>query len=302
MVYVNKSSNDITMSLSEYIDFVQANVDARDFESMTENAWALRALANDRTFLLDIYHDQLKRWENPVDIPFSTQSVMLHSAPTFLVRANIWPAAEQRRDGREKAVYAYEVPHNHNFHLCTVGYFGPGYVTDVCRCEDPPKGYIGEKVKLTDFSTETLGPGTTMVYEAFRDIHSQLVPEFVSVSLNLLSVDSEMDSKPQCILDTERGMVGGSVGTSLARKLFIIDLLRHMHNDESVELLVDLSTRDCVRTSALALNVLRDIMPTEYDRSLSCASEEVRELCTKQLAIGDDFMSFGLRRHQPPNS
>jgi hypothetical protein len=296
MVYRVNDPQDKAFSLAEYIEFVRSNIDTSDFDSMCDNSWSLRALANDRAFLLDVYHQELKRWWSDADrqTMFHTQSMFLHVDRKFALRSNIWPPLTKEFEGDE-GIYAYGVPHNHNYHFSTVGYFGPGYPTRLCRCETPPYGYVGEKVNLTKFRMETLAPGTVMVYEAFRDVHVQAAPQAFSVTINLLSLDPKMDTQPQCIIDMDRGKVLGSVGTPVSRRLFAVSLLRYLNDDTSIELLSALATSDCVRTGALALNILKELRPEEFERAFSRAPQTARELWPKPLTIGDDFMRFAPR-------
>ena len=48
------------MHLDEYVEFVNENVNTDDIASIEETSWALGALANDRHFVLDEFHNELK--------------------------------------------------------------------------------------------------------------------------------------------------------------------------------------------------------------------------------------------------
>ncbi len=75
------------LSLAEYLDFIEREVVSNDFESVVESAWALRALANDRDFVLAKYHEELKRhWEGTSENESLPQSIVFAKTRDFYVR------------------------------------------------------------------------------------------------------------------------------------------------------------------------------------------------------------------------
>ena len=260
--------------LDEYVDHVETEVDLRDFDSLAESGWALRALANDRKFLLDFYHDELRALlERRSANVLTPQSVVLVRKPRFFIRANVWlpPNPDPTQRDNERKLYAYDLPHDHNFDFVTVGYAGVGYVTDLYRYDvSKVVGHIGERVELEDLGRERLSPGRIMVYKANRDIHTQYEPEQISVSLNLIPLHDRLVKAPQFVFDPARGTIVGGVSDQVGSRLFLLDFFRHMHDRQSVDLLGTIAQRHpCPRTRGQALNVLEEIAPDagEYFRS-----------------------------------
>jgi hypothetical protein len=216
------------MHLDEYVEFVNENVNTDDIASIEETSWALGALANDRHFVLDEFHNELKaNMEGGSRNQFSPQSVLLHIQREFYIRANIWPTIDTRpqRDDGEKALFSYELPHNHNFHFASVGYFGPGYRTNLFRCDyDSIIGYQDEPVELTPLGIKQLSPGSVMVYEGNYDVHEQFAPEMLSVSVNLMCRNAAINETSQYVFDTGRSSISGGPGDLVGNRLFMISI------------------------------------------------------------------------------
>lgn len=51
---------DASLTPDEFFAYICENIDPEDPESMIEHACSLRALANNRTFVLDAYHAELE--------------------------------------------------------------------------------------------------------------------------------------------------------------------------------------------------------------------------------------------------
>ena len=116
---------------------------------------------------------------------------MLHSrSGKFLMRANCWPAAADSvvvNSGTDP--FFYGRPHDPNFSFLTVGYVGPGYWSDYYEYDyERTVGFIGEKVDLRFVERSRLSEGKVMMYRRHRDVHSQLPPDSLSVSLNIMAV------------------------------------------------------------------------------------------------------------------
>lgn len=172
----------------------------------------LRALGANRTFLGDWLVDLLAesgKAERP-DSAYSPQSIML-TAPRggFFLRANIWPSEQDsgfRRSGAHN--FAYGAAHDHNFDFLTYGYFGPGYRSDYYEYDHGAvTGYRGEPAALRFIERSALSPGKLMHYRAHRDVHAQLPPESLSVSLNVMACDPAQGWCDQYGFDLDRGTV-----------------------------------------------------------------------------------------------
>ncbi len=183
-----------TCSLPECIEaLAELDFDTRDEASTAAAANWLRRLTNNRTFLAEMLVDRLAgRTEGEIDSGYGPQAIMLSPRRgNMFLRANIWPAEHDlcfRNSGA--ASFVYGVPHDHNFSFLTSGYCGPGYRSDYFECDyDAVTGYAGEIAPLRFVERSALHEGKLMLYRAHRDVHSQLPPESLSVSLNVMHVD-----------------------------------------------------------------------------------------------------------------
>lgn len=300
MVAIVDIDSDAVMSLDEYMAFVDEEVDVLDIDGVIESCWALRRLANEREFVLDKLHEKLMSYwdmrDEPLSVPKSRslpQSVILATRPEFYVRANVWlPLADDPNRGSDaRSLYSYDIAHDHNYHLATVGYYGPGYVTELFEYDyHAVDGCWGEEVNLPARGEYQLTPGRVMVYEAGVDVHIQRPPDDISVSLNLMCTPFEhVHRQQQYIFDArQRKIIGGS-GDRTSERLFLLDIMKHVHNANSVQLLEDfLGAHPCPRTKAQALGALETICPAEVERFRSKTDSEVVRMSALDLAHGSD--------------
>lgn len=198
-------------SLEETIaDLHGIGFDPQDESSVDHAARTLQRLANDRDFLGDLLLDMLAGRANSPQSGYSPQAIVL-SPPRgdWFLRANIWPSERDtclRSSGA--AHFVYGAPHDHNFDFLTVGYFGPGYVSDYYEYDyDRVAGWRGERAGLRFIERSALSEGQTLLYRAHRDVHSQLPPETMSVSLNILRIDPAQAWCDQYGFDLGQGTV-----------------------------------------------------------------------------------------------
>ncbi|MEM7665666.1 MAG: transposase [Pseudomonadota bacterium] len=206
-------------SLPEAIEALAAlDFDPTCEERIDEAARWLRRLSNNRMFLADLLVDQLagrvSKGAAAIDSGYGPQAIVLSpqrlgpSGGMFL-RANIWPAEHDlcfKNSGAKNFVYG--VPHDHDFGFLTSGYLGPGYRSDYYEYGyDEVAGYAGEPVDLRFIERSALHRGKLMLYRAHLDVHSQLPPESLSVSLNVMHVDPAQGWLDQYGFDLEQRRV-----------------------------------------------------------------------------------------------
>lgn len=185
--------------------------DPRDGESTWEAAGWLRKLTCNRAFLADyLLHRLTGRSESEVESGFGPQAIVLSPVRgNMFLRANIWPAEHDlcfKNSGARSFVYG--VPHDHNFAFLTSGYLGPGYRSDYYTYDyEAVTGYAGEDAGLRFVERSALSEGKLMLYRAHLDVHSQLPPESLSVSLNVMHVDPSQSWFDQYGFDLESGEV-----------------------------------------------------------------------------------------------
>ena len=185
-------------------------------ESLLHGAKWLRRLANNRTFLGDMMLEELKAGVDVAEdaSSYGPQVVMLSPlGREYYMRANFWPSANEhmfRASG--PSAFSYELPHDHNFDFLTVGYFGPGYSSDYYEYEyEQVAGFIGEMANLRFVERSTLDPGKLMHYRAHLDVHSQLPPESLSVSINIMHASGAQGLLDQYRFDVEKDEIAGVI-------------------------------------------------------------------------------------------
>lgn len=216
-------------SVAELLEFACERIrDPGDYEQVAQAAPLLLGLAQDRKLVLEALNRDLAHvLAGKGRLFYSQQSLILAEIPRrFTVRANIWPtitSAPRSRAVTEK-MFAYTVPHDHNFSFLTVGYLGPGYETaiyeyDFARVE----GRVGERVELRFLERTRLAAGKVMLFRSGRDVHIQYAPEELSMSLNLLVYSAEDMRREQFAFDVIGSRISGLLAQSGITN--IVDLL-----------------------------------------------------------------------------
>ena len=100
-----KLNADVTqiMELEEYDIFVREKIDLGDFDSLCETAWALKALANNRSFLARAANQKLQDClDGKRPGYFTANSIIFLQRDFYTVRANIWGPAGARIRARSQ--------------------------------------------------------------------------------------------------------------------------------------------------------------------------------------------------------
>ena len=192
----------------------QDGFDPLEEASLRHAALWLRRLGNNRDFLADLLLAELKDRHRADDTAtaYGPQVIMLSPVGgEFYLRANIWPSRDEhvfRASGA--GTFVYGLPHDHNFDFLTLGYFGPGYWSDYWEYDFASvAGAIGEPAGLRFVERSRLEPGKLMHYRAHRDVHSQVPPDALSVSLNVMHAGGAQGWLDQYRFDVERDTIAG---------------------------------------------------------------------------------------------
>ena len=190
----------------------ERGVDLGDEDSLAQGAALLAGLARNRDFLADRVIAELKASyaDQLAANRYSAQVFLLHRSPRgYFLRANLWPAATDAvYTASGPQVFAYGLPHDHNFHFLTTGYWGPGYVSDYYEYDaEEIDGWLGEPLNLQFVERSSLSEGKMMLYRAHRDIHSQHPPASLSVSLNIMDEGEHIPWRDQYIVDLDSGTI-----------------------------------------------------------------------------------------------
>lgn len=286
---------DRTLAPDEFLERVQGRIDPTDAESLAECVEDFRALANDRNFVLEAFHRELEGfWQGSRKNAHQPQSIQLGNSRDFYLRANIWlPIAQgERTELFQKRLYSYELPHDHNFTFLTVGYFGPGYETDIFEYDwERCVGFVGERAGCRFIGRYQLHPGRVMLYRGGRDIHVQYTPADVSVSLNLMGRNVDVNWDQQYIFDPKADTLIGGAGDLVSNRLYLIECAQYVGN--GVGILSDLvKTYPCDKSKAMAIRSLDRLRPEAAERSRAIASAEVRRLAALPLISGNYARSY----------
>lgn len=207
--------DDHSIALAEAVEqLAREGFDPDDEDSVANAALQLRRLSNNRTFLAERLCAALEGRPDAKLPPsgYSPQSIPLTGLhQTFFLRANIWPSPKDaifQTSG--SACFAYDAPHDHNFSFLTTGYWGPGYGSDYYEYDyGKVAGYRGEAAGLRFVERTHLTPGKMMLYRAHRDIHSQIAPQSLSISLNIMHSNPANSWFDQYGFDLDKGTVTG---------------------------------------------------------------------------------------------
>ena len=191
----------------------ECGFDPNSAENLDQAAILLAGLGQNRDFLADVLLDELRgRADDPtLSQRYNGQSVLLASnaAAGYMIRANIWPAAEDplmQRPGAD--AFQYGFAHDHNFDFLTIGYAGPGYVSEFFAYDyDAIIGLPREAAALTPLPPMTLAQGDMLHYRAHQDVHRQVAPPALSISLNIMHVNPYQSWCDQYGFDVGAGQI-----------------------------------------------------------------------------------------------
>lgn len=211
---------DAAIGLDQCVAEIAAfGLDPRDAASIDHAGRTLARLGNDRAFLGDLILTELAARSRDETAgaaqAYGPQVIMLaRPAENFFIRANIWPGeGDHALRASGGAAFQYDLPHDHNFHFVTLGYFGPGYWSDYYEYEYADvAGWTGETADLRFVERSRLAPGKVMHYRAHRDVHRQLPADSLSVSLNVMHTGGAQGWLDQYRFDLANKTVAGMLG------------------------------------------------------------------------------------------
>jgi len=286
-------------SVEELADWLREKpIDTTDLASFAEAAPGLKALANNRRFLADIAIEELKEAYSDTEAvyAYTAQVMMLYRTKglqdNFFIRANIWPALN---DPIVKATgtgpFFYHRPHDHNFNFLTVGYEGPGYGSNYYEYDAAlVDGYPGEHVPALHFVKKSaLSQGRVMLYRAGIDVHDQLPPESLSISLNIVENTARTRMTDQYAFDLENSVITQIINIAPSPALFSAALMLDGENTQGLVEDIAQGAASCY-TRFSAIKALASTFDDNdgYRENLSKGLDDthrmVRELTAQHLA------------------
>lgn len=187
MVLTWNLDDDRASSLSEVIEFFEARgPKPLSGHDLAESATVMRRLYNDRQSVcahIDEHYRQFLRFDRA---DYAPDAIVLHRARHFLVRAVIWlpdGIKGQRSNVRDIRI------HDHNFNFMTLGLYGPGYQTEVWEYDhEVGRNLVGTEVPVRHQRMLQLEERQVFYFRSSLDIHRQLPPTRMSVSLNIMEL------------------------------------------------------------------------------------------------------------------
>ena len=240
MPRIIQADTEETIEFGDLVDALEAgHFDASDEDNFASWGPLLKKLGNNRTFLTDFILEELKdRCSGQITgNQYSSQVILLHQTSRFVIRANFWPAlTDSIIQHSGTAPFFYDVPHDHNFSFLTVGYLGPGYWSDYYEFDyEKVVGYEGEKVDLRFVEKSRLDQGKVMLYRKHTDVHRQLPPDAMSISLNIMETIGDGGYRDQYRFDIEAGQVSKIINPLAIEPL--LALSAHLGGENGKDLL-----------------------------------------------------------------
>ncbi len=268
---------DAAISLEQYVDFVNQQVDIDEPDSLIASAPQLAALAANKHLLRDKINEALKQ---PAQFqqgnPYADTSLMLwsnsdhgYTDKRFFVRANIWvvPKVYANNATLDAELKAFQVAHNHNFSLLTAGYWGPGYRTDIYDLAvDTVQGRVGEKVDLRFAQSVTLAEGSILFFRRFQDVHIQYPPAELSISLNLIPLEKGKAWSEQYEFDLVNQTISAINHTDVWNRVDLIRMAALLGDGNTLDIISHLAAKaDNYRVQAAAQAALAQLAQLAQD-------------------------------------
>jgi hypothetical protein len=304
MPRVIQVEDEAAASLDDVADaLLQQGFDPGDEDSLQHAALQLRRLGNDRSFLGDLLIGELAAHhrEDSGENSYGPQVIMLRPPGDgdFFIRANIWPSQEEhamRASGGGSFVYA--LPHDHNFSFLTLGYFGPGYWSNYYEFDyEDVTGWRGEPVALRFIEKSRLEEGKIQLYRAHLDVHEQLVPDALSVSLNIMHSSPAQAWFDQYSFDLQGGRVGRIVSNGSNEAFLRIAV--GLGSEEAKDLAARFATghpSDSMRLAAWSALASIESDPAQRDRVWRTAEGAGSRLVSQEARLQREALTLALER------
>lgn len=268
-----------------------SGVDLTDEASIAHCTDLLAGLQRNSDFLADRVIAALKAsYTDQLELNrYTAQVFLLHRSPRgFYLRANMWPSERDAAfSASGPAAFSYGVPHDHNFDFLTAGYFGPGYISDFYDYDpEAVDGRVEEFLNLKFVERSSLSESKLMLYSAHRDIHSQLSPESLSVSLNIMDEGEHVPWRDQYIVDLQRGTIAKRPTLTSSEMLLRCAVHLTENGKDVAEQFAKAHPVPRVRANAIAALAAVSVEPgMGLERGMHDADARVRDDCRRWLTL-----------------
>lgn len=234
-----------SIELEAFVEHLERDLHVVDAESLVAAAPAFERLLRNPRLLHAYIENELADWRSGrSDHEYFNHTLVLVRRPHFLIRANIWVAPDGKKPppSRDDPSFGYLYPHDHNFAFLTGGYHGPGYTTFLFEYDhDAVAGYPGEHVDLTARGQAGLPRGAVMLYRPSRDVHYQVHPSALSISINVI-VPADYTDRAQFLFDIESQTVERVLAPATAAATTLCELAAEIGDDRIEGLLADVAS------------------------------------------------------------
>lgn len=225
------------------------NVDVNCQKALVKNAWVLKAFANNKEALANFLLAELKKPINEFQKNnyYTPPSLILGFGNNFYIRANLWQPNPVKKGNKSNI---YGLCHDHNFDFLTVGYYGPGYKTRIYNYDyNEVKGEIGEKVSLQFVDEYQLNEGDVFFYRKGQHVHSQIEPDSLSISVNLIVSTKDQNLMDQYIFDEATKKISSYSSCAVTSRDFLFKIGQMLGDNKTKELLREVAQSfPCKRT------------------------------------------------------
>jgi hypothetical protein len=191
----------------------------------------LSALAANQSFLVDFIVKELNRPDKGYQSSNNYTDITIHiyTGPSFHLRANVWSPSKNIGGTTQiiDRLHAYNLGHNHNFHFLTIGYYGPGYETTMAEFDPSVVGGnpIGQRAYLKNVRRLTLNQGNMIYFEANTDAHIQHPASSLSVSLNLMPKQVDVNVTEQYEFDFSNDRIIDYIKGQVSHRVALVKML-----------------------------------------------------------------------------
>jgi hypothetical protein len=277
-----------SVEYDEFLEFFRAQGKHLFENDLDASALMMRRLANNRRFLTERLNREMANLKTfQTKNLYTPQVFMLDMNDIFFVRANIWEPLK-KRPGDD--LFFYEAPHDHNFSFLTVGYHGSGYSTELYDYDhDKVIGYVDEPVDLRVIRKTTLPYGRVLFFRQSVDVHTQLPPEELSISVNVLRRPPMRGGvRPdQYYFDADKRTIAGKADEMTNAEL--IRLAGAVGDGNTLDILAKLASEHACRRTRLAAY---EVVATRtgagvWEKAADDADALVRHVANERLRLAE---------------
>lgn len=273
--------NSPPITLIDMIERISDFYPLTNTENLLKAAPLLQRLARNPDFLRNWIFSTLANTERRQrHAQYAPTAHVIYRNDHFILRSVYWDVTSNKNLGALSLlnpIYAYGYPHDHNFHLLTVGLAGPGYRTKIYQYEyDDTEGYVGEDVSINFERDLYLTEGCALLMEQSRDIHVQFPPASPSISLNILVDHPEAEARRQYVFDLEKSKIVGYPSVPATKMLHFIDWIQMLPNGKYDKLVRNI----------LSSNASKTIRMTILSGALSRYSNQQSSQIAERIGIG----------------